>query len=53
VPGLSLFYWSEKFNAEGLGCALTLAVVLGYIAGLCGLHHLGFTINRFAIATYE
>ena len=39
VPGLLLFLMEQKFNTDGLGCALTSAVFLSYIAVLCGMHY--------------
>ena len=41
VPGLLLVLMSEKSNTDGLGCALTLAVLLVYIAVLRGRHYVG------------
>ena len=39
VPGLSLFLMEQKFNMDWLGGIPTSAVLLGYIAALCGRHH--------------
>ena len=38
VPGLLLLLTEQKFNTDWLGCALSLAVLLRYIAMLCGRH---------------
>ena len=47
VPGLSLFLMEQKFNTDWLGCIPTSAVLLGYIAVLCGRHYVRFHDQDF------